>query len=101
MSSASSTRPRSQIDCIERHELDEAHFDITLPAETRQRDHVRLGQSFYRDRINLERPEAELAAQLDALDHFFQIVAARDLLEPRAIERVQMDIEAAQSRCVQ
>ena len=83
---------------IERHELDEARLESTLPAIVRDGDDVGLDQALHRDDVELDLLESHAHGGIDARQHARQIVAARDLFESLAVERVEMNVEAAQAR---
>jgi len=55
---------------IGRHEFNEGGLRYRALCRSGPADHVRLGQSFHRDGVNLDRPEAYLAAKLDAFQDF-------------------------------
>src|SRR6185437_12360231 len=86
---------------IERHELNEADLDAALAAVASDRRNVRLNQIADRDHVQLDRSIAKLLAQLDAIEHTAQVVAARDLPKTFAVERVEMNVDAPQSRIVE
>src|SRR5207248_2579237 len=66
---------------VERHKLDEADFDLALAPVASQRNQVGLQKILHRDRVDLNRPEAELPARLDSVQNAVQVVAARNLFE--------------------
>ena len=98
ISSASSTLPRSpQVLRVERHELDVAHLEAALArAKTRERHDVGLHQVLHSHRIQLDGPETQAARRFNACQHTVQLVAPGDLAETRTVERIQVDVDAAQ-----
>jgi hypothetical protein len=86
---------------VERHELDEAHFESVLTAEARQRNEIRLHQILHRNRIQLDGAKTQAFGYGDTFEHFIQLVAARDLAEALTVERIQMHVEPPQAGLVQ
>src|SRR5579883_534394 len=82
---------------IQRHEFDKTHFIAALAAETNQRDDIGLDQVFDRDGINFDLGEPGALSFFETLQHARQIVAAGNAQEAIAVQRVQVNVQAAQA----
>ena len=81
---------------VERHELDEADLVGGVPGEPRERQHLLLGEAAHRDGVDLDRVRLGEARQpLEPAQHLSERVAAGQLVEPVALQRVDRDVEAA------
>ena len=67
----------------------------------RDRDNVGLDQVLHRDDVELDAFESDVHGCIDSSQDARQIVAAGDLFEALAIERVEMDIQAAKTGIVE
>jgi len=85
---------------IERHEFNEANFDSMLASKAGQRHQVGSNKFLTATALILSGPIPN-ARNLDAFQNFVEIVTARDAKKALAVQRVQMDIEPAQSGVVQ
>ena len=74
---------------------------IAFAAELRHRHDVRLDQVLHRHHVELDGAEAQPLRDVNPVEHLGQVVPARNLLESLAIERVQMNVQAAQAGIVQ
>ena len=99
---AESTLPRDQRPCESSgmNSMNRISMPVLAP-ETRQRHHVRLHQVLDRDRVDLDRSEAQPLRGLQAIQHFIQIVAARNAEKALAVQSVQMDVQPPQPGIVQ
>ena len=80
---------------IERHELDEADLVGVLTGELRERDDLGLGEAPHGDRVDLDRVRLrERREHLEAAQDLLERVAAGDLAEALALERIHRDVEA-------
>src|SRR5207302_4845293 len=77
-------------------ELDVAHLEAALAGETGQRNDIGLDQVLHGDGVELDL-EAGALRGVESGEHARQVVAAGDVEETVAIERVDVDVEAAQS----
>ena len=82
---------------VERHELDESRFEASLAAELRHGDDVGFDESFHGDDVEFDVPEAGGDGGIDAGSTRRQVVAAGDLPEAFAVERVEVDVQTAQA----
>ena len=81
---------------IERHELDEAHLDVTVAAEFGERHDLVVVDATFDDGVDLDRREPGFLGRLDAVEHTLEFVAARHLMESRAVEGVEADVDPTQ-----
>jgi hypothetical protein len=80
---------------VQRHELDEAHLVGGRAGELGERDRLLLREVAERDRVHLDRPHLrERADRLEAAQHLRKRVAARELEEAVALERVDRHVHA-------
>jgi len=86
---------------VERHEFDVAHFEAVLARVTGQRNDVRFQQVLHRDGIQLDACEAGLPGRRQACEHLVKLVAACDFEEARTVQRVDVNVEAAQAGLVE
>ncbi len=82
---------------IERHELDEADFHLAFAGKADERDKVIFRDAFDGNGVQLDFLETGGAGGFDAGEDARKVVAAGDLVEAGAVERVEVDIEAAES----
>src|ERR1019366_2471066 len=83
-----------------RHELDKARLEATFPAKKRHGHDVGFVEILYRDHVKLDPLEAGFHGRFNAGHHARKIVAACDLAEAFPIQRIQMDVQPAQTGAV-
>src|SRR5918996_1453505 len=81
---------------VERHPLDEAHDDAPLPPERRQVDDLVVVDAPHHDGVDLHGVEPRLLGGGDAVEHVVELVAARQLDEAVAPQRVERDVDPPQ-----
>ena len=82
---------------IERHEFDEAQAQVALAREAGQRLDFVVVEAADDDGVDLHRVQAEFLRQADARQDLLQTIAARDLPEVVAGERIQAETDAAKA----
>ena len=86
---------------VERHELDEPHFNVVVATECGESDNLIIVYSTLHHGVDLHRREACLARNRDTFEHRIQFVALGQVLELFTIQRVEAHIDARQPGTLQ
>jgi hypothetical protein len=86
---------------VEGHELDIADFDAAFAPELGQRDDVGFDEVLDGDGVDLDGAETEGLGLIEAGEDLGKVVAAGDVFESGAIERIEVDVQAAEAGAVE